>query len=43
MQGVIVLTVVIVYEQARRMRERATQEAASRDLDAAAPTAAVAS
>ena len=41
MQGVIVLTVVIVYEQARRMRERATQEAASRDLDAAAPTAAV--
>ena len=37
MQGVIVLTVVIVYEQARRMRERATQVAASKDLEATGP------
>ena len=33
MQGVIVLTVVVVYELARRFRERQTQEAASRALD----------
>ena len=35
MQGVLVLTVVVVYEIARRLKERRTQEAASRALDAA--------
>ncbi|MFN8052347.1 MAG: ABC transporter permease [Acidimicrobiales bacterium] len=40
MQGVLVLTVVIVYEIARRTKERRTQERASRALDAALATAA---
>lgn len=35
MQGVLVLTVVVVYEIARRVKERRTQERASRSLDAA--------
>jgi len=34
MQGILVLTVVVVYEIARRLKERRTQERASRALDA---------
>jgi len=40
MQGVIVLTVVIVYELARRLRERTVQEAASKMLEAGPTDAA---
>ncbi len=40
MQGVLVLTVVVVYEIVRRIKERRTQEAASRALDASLAVAA---
>lgn len=42
MQGILVLTVVVVYEIARRTKERRTQERASRALDAAPTLAAAA-